>query len=231
MNIHNQVQDLVVELVDEIFDEEKATKKRSFCVCRQCRLDVSCYVLNRVEPRYVVSERGVAHTEAEYTQKIQQTADIVALIHEGIERVSSAKRPFFSHSPDDDFYPQANAVFNFPMVKGRLFNGNNFEPVNEIDVYLRSDEELVEMVDPNWQNPCHIYGAGSGAFFFLPAPVEADEAGEERTFKFEILIDDHRFDPLHHFFSLESVASERYRYALHTNESHSTDDLYLFPKD
>ena len=231
MNIHNQMQDLVVDLVTEIFDAEKIAKKRSFCVCTQCRLDVSCYVLNRVQPRYVISERGVAHTESRYTQHIQENADIATLVHEGIERVSSSKRPFFTHTADDDYRPQQGAVYNFPMVKGRIFNGNNFEPISEVDVILRSVSEIVVMADPNWQNPCHIYESSSGAFFFLPAPIAAADQGEHKSFQFEIIVEDKRFDALHHFFTMNSVADARSRYALHTNESYSTEDLYIFPKD
>jgi competence protein ComFB len=231
MNIHNQMQDLVVSLVTEIFDAERLTEKRSFCVCSQCRLDVSCYVLNRVQPRYVISERGVAHTESLYSQQVQENADIVTLIHEGIERVSSSKRPFFSHTTDDSFRPEQGAVYNFPMVKGRIFNGNNFEPISQVDVALKADSEMVAMADPNWQNPCHIYESSSGAFFFLPSPTSAAKPGDQKSFQFEVIVEDDRFDALHHFFSMTSVADARSRYALHTNESYSTADLYIFPKD
>ncbi len=231
MNIHNQMQDLVVNLVSEIFDGEMSARERSFCVCSQCRLDVSCYVLNRVQPMYVISERGVAHTQSMSTREIQETADIATLIHEGIEKVSSSKRPFFTHAGDDTFHADQGAMYNFPLIKGRLFNGNNFEPIGHVDVCLLSETELVKMIDPNWQNPCHIYESGSGAFYFLPSPLAAEGPGTEKSFDFEIVVDDDRFDTLHHFFTMTSISDERYRYALHTNASYSTEDLYLFPKD
>ena len=230
MNIHNQMEDLVTEFVTDIFDEEKTTKQRTFCVCSQCELDVSCYVLNRIEPRYLTSERGAAHTEGPYLEKIQENADIATLIHEGIERVSSTKRPNFSHRADDDFHPREGAVYNLPMIKGRFFDGGNFEPVGSIDVYLRADSHMVDMVDPNWQNPCHTYCSGQGSFFFLPAPARAEGPGKEKVFQFEIVVDDDRFEALHHFFSITAVSDERFRYELHPSESFSCEDLYLFPR-
>ena len=231
MNIHNQMEDLATQLVDDIFGEEKSKQKKTFCVCNQCRLDVSCYVLNRLEPRYVISERGVAHTESGYLEKVQENADIATLIREGIDRVSSTKRPFFSHSGDDDFHPQKGAVFSFPMIKGRVFNGNNFEPISDINVLLRVDSQPAVMVDPNWRNPCYIYESGAGSFFFLPSPVEADKSGEKKSFKFEIFIDDRRFEPLHHFFSISAISDEVFRYTVRTNESYACEDLYLFPTE
>ena len=168
MKIHNQKEAQVITLVDEIFGEEKEKKERAFCTCTQCRLDVACYVLNRLEPRYVVSERGVAHTEHPYQDRVQETADIAALIHEGIDRVSRKKRPDFPHEEESQPSAEEDALCAFPMIKGRVFNGTTFEPVCNIDIFLRVNGELVEMVDPNWQNPCHIYENGSGSFFFLP---------------------------------------------------------------
>ncbi|MBT3274240.1 MAG: late competence development ComFB family protein [Spirochaetales bacterium] len=229
MTVHNQMEDLVINLVNEIFDEEKATKQGSYCICKQCRTDVSCYVLNRIEPRYVISERGLAHTESAYLERIQETADLVTLIREGIEQVSATKRPFFAHSEDCDHRQDHGSMFNFPIIKGRVLNGNTFEPIVNVDVFLKCDSAMLEMVDPNWRNPCHLYDSGTGSFFFLPAPVSATSLGEKRAFQFEILVDDHRFEPLHHFFTLDTVSNEGFRDALHTNESHSAENLYLFP--
>ena len=231
MDIHNQMEDIVTRRVNDIFDEEQKSENQAYCGCEQCRLDVSCYVLNRLVPRYVVSERGVAHTESGYLAKVQEKADIAALIHEGIGRVSSSKRPFFSHGAVDEPHPRQGAVFSFPMIKGRVINGVNFEPISEIEVALNVNSEPVEMVDPNWQNPCFIHPSGAGSFYFLPASKKADDVGERATFQFEVLIDDRRFEPLHHFFSISAISSRRHGYAVHTDQYHSCEDLYLFPSE
>ncbi len=230
MKIHNQKEMQVIALVDEIFGEEKEKKERAFCICGQCRLDVACYVLNRLEPRYVVSERGVAHTENLYQDRVQETADIAALIHEGIDRVSRQKRPDFPHEEDALSTAEESAIYAFPIIKGRVFNGNTFEPVCNIDVFLKISGELIEMVDPNWQNPCHIYESGSGSFFFLPKPATAESYSPGMPFRFEILIDDSRFETLHHFFMITPMGNETADLAVDTSEGYSTDDLYLFDK-
>jgi competence protein ComFB len=226
MKIHNQKEVQVITLVDEIFSDEK--EERTFCTCGQCRLDVACYVLNRLEPRYVVSERGVAHTENPYQDRIQETADIAALIHEGIDRVSRTKRPDFPHNEESQLSAEEGALCAFPMIKGRVFNGTTFEPVCNIDVFLRVNGEVVEMVDPNWQNPCHIYENGSGSFFFLPKPAAAESSGLDTSLSFEVFVDDKRFETLHHFFMIAPVRNESADFTVHTSEGYSTEDLYLF---
>jgi len=230
MKIRNQKETQVIALIDEIFGEETQKETPAFCVCGQCRLDVACYVLNRVEPRYVVSERGVAHTENPFKDKIQETADIAALIHEGIDRVSSHKRPDFPHTGESGPQLEQGGICSFPMIKGRVFDGNTFEPVCNIDVFLKADGDHVEMVDPNWQNPCHIYPTGAGYFFFLPKPVAADSVTPGLSFRFEIFIDDNRFEPLHHFFMITPVRNETESFAFETSDGYSTEDLYLFEK-
>ena len=230
MNIHNRIEAQVIALVDEIFGEEKEKIERAFCTCSQCRLDVACYALNRLQPRYVVSERGVAHTENPYQDRIQENADLAALIHEGIDRVSNKKRPDFPHEDDSQPAAEDGAARAFPMIKGRVFNGNTFEPVCNIDVFLRVNGEIVEMVDPNWQNPCHIYENGSGSFFFLPKPAPAGSPSPDSSNSYEVLIDDDRFETLHHFFMIAPVGKEAADFTVHTSKGCSAGDLYLFEK-
>lgn len=226
MNIHNQKETQVFSLIDEIFSEEQEKKEPAFCICGQCRLDVGCYVLNRLEPRYVVSERGVAHTDHPYQDKIQETADLAALIHEGIIRVSGQKRPDFPHTDAPHEQVEQSGEYGFPMIKGRVFDGNTFEPICNIDVVLRTEGKLVEMVDPNWQNPCHIYDNSSGSFYFLPKPTPGGSAQPDNPIRFEIFIDDSRFEALHHFFMIAPGGN----YVIDTSEGYSTEDLYLFEK-
>ncbi len=47
MNVHNLMENIVIETVNDIFEDKK---KEGFDMaeCLQCRLDVACYVLNRI---------------------------------------------------------------------------------------------------------------------------------------------------------------------------------------
>ena len=71
MKIHNQMEDLVLNIVDEMFDS-KDIQESDICTCGQCRLDVACFVLNRISPEYIISSRGLAHLNSDYHQKYSE---------------------------------------------------------------------------------------------------------------------------------------------------------------
>jgi len=81
MEIHNISEDIVFNSVQEIFESIKEKNNPDkLCLCDQCKLDTICYALNRVEPRYVVSNRGITRLEQDWTGRQQIEADITARI-------------------------------------------------------------------------------------------------------------------------------------------------------
>jgi len=83
MNIHNIMESIVLDTVNEIF-EDKRKEGFEMADCLQCRLDVACYVLNRIKPEYIISGRGLLHFEENYHELIQTKVDMVTLINAGI---------------------------------------------------------------------------------------------------------------------------------------------------
>ena len=77
MDIRNIMEDAVKVLVEELFEREDREKRLGYCTCDQCKLDVQCYVLNRVKPEYIVSSRGLAYSEKEGLDKVQRRADLI----------------------------------------------------------------------------------------------------------------------------------------------------------
>jgi competence protein ComFB len=230
MTIHNILEDIVVQMVKSIFDDEKMTKKKGFCTCQQCEMDVACYVLNQMQPKYIISGRGLAYYEKSYSDKIQMEADLAALIHSGIKQVSRAKRPHFDHMNGIDTIPKKKGIyFNLPVITGRLFNSVNFEPVNKIEVGLYINHQLVEMINPNWQNPNTIVEKTAGTYNFWPKPIPCKSLGEKRKFEFEILVEDSCFEPLKYYFSLNIESMDHYMDFYSVNHSHTIKDLYLIP--
>ncbi|MCA1951374.1 MAG: late competence development ComFB family protein [Treponema sp.] len=232
MDIHNTTEDRVLSLIHEIFDSiEKEAKPDRPCTCFQCRLDTACYVLNRLPPKYVVSSRGVARTESETIEKQQEDADIVSLIYEGHHKIAKSLRPHFAHNPADRESPLSikGPVFNFPTIIGRIFNGLNFEPVNNIDVELLEDGKLAPMIDPNWQNPYRLIPNTAGTFTFWPKPKSTEKAGMEKTFSFSIFIRADNFEPLQHFFTIHVTSEDQAQTSFSMQRTFKIPDLYLFP--
>jgi competence protein ComFB len=229
MDVHNIIEDLVVKSVNDIFETERTDKKLGLCTCDQCKLDVACYVLNRVAPEYVVSGRGATHSNAEYKNRIQRLADISVLANEGWHKIDQTKRPHFDHSDKQSksHFPSP-PVFNFPTIIGRLFNGKTFAPMDAMKVSLYHKNELVKMIDPNWQNPCTLYANTGGTYIFWPFPLRADSEGESRVFEFEIRASAPGFEELQHFFSLRVNSELAIQYEFSLQRQNLIQDLMLF---
>ena len=229
MIIHNQMEDLVMSIVDDVFNEPQEIENQDFCGCAQCRLDVSCYVLNRVLPQYIVSGRGLAHREANYQERLQERVDLVRLVNEGIGRIAKTKRPHNKTSTKKPLSDSDGPFYIFPVIKGRILNGKNFEPVAGISVLLKQQGKLVEMVDQNWQNPCATVLATGGTFFFRPKPDTAETTADTSEFSFELEIENECFESLHHFFSMEIKPELEIDSSVSKQKTFYLDDLYLFP--
>lgn len=226
MRVHNLVKDLVVQKVEELFAESALQGDWSD---PGTRYDVICYVLNRVPPMYVVSGRGIAHSEsADYRSKLQQLADITRLVKEGMESVQARRRT----RPEGNFGPEHDGpFFNFPSVIGRMFHGVNFEPVHDVTVGLYREGQLVKVIDPNWQNPYRLVVNTAGTYLFWPHPLTASAGETSRDFEFEVRVDDPGYEPLRYVFTLNVQAEDDFIDFVNTTASTRLKDLYLFPRE
>jgi competence protein ComFB len=241
LNIHNLAEDLVAKEINAICDEiERSGQKRHFCTCSQCRLDAACYVLNRTQPSYVVSNRGVARIERETLERRQKNIDLTVLIYKALESVAHNRRPNFDHecrihvSEGTEIVTESatkrRAVFNIPAIVGRVFNGTNFEPLSGVDVELRHAGKLVLMRDHNWQNPYRFVKDTAGTFTFWPSPVEANAADEQAVFEFAVRIETEGFETLNHVFGIPVTSEYAANVPFSMDRTFKLQDMYLFPE-
>jgi competence protein ComFB len=231
MDIRNVMEDSVKAVVEELFEIEAKEKRLGFCTCDQCKVDVACYVLNRVKPEYIVSSRGLAYSEKEGLDKVQRRADVISLVKEGWGKVSHAPRPSSDHA---GARPSAAEIegptYNFPTIMGRVFDGRTFAPLGDGTVRLVADAADVEMLDPNWQNPFVLAGATGGTFIFWPKPLSASASDGERKFIFEIKVDVPGLEGLSHFIEMSLSPERSVRLDFSLQRVHKVPDLYLFPE-
>ncbi|MDR1220814.1 MAG: late competence development ComFB family protein [Treponema sp.] len=231
MELHNTNEDVVIAQVNDMFNMfEQSDNIENICTCEQCRIDTACYVLNRIEPRYIVSNRGAVRIEQNSIENQQRGADIVVMIREGITQINHNKRPSSTHEIKKEESPvPATPVFNLPAISGRVFDGANFAPMADIDVELLRSGEMVAMVDNNWQNPFHLIEQSKGTFSFWPAPVLAKEASMHAMFEFSVRINAQGFDDLDYFFKIPVKSEQRSVTTFLLSRSFKLPDLYLFP--
>lgn len=227
MNLYNQFEQLVSDTVDQLFDELIADGSSDVCDCRQCRLDVACYALNRLPPRYIVSERGFTHMEA--TRDIQERADLIALVNEGIERVSTTRRPGHNDSGRADSPARPGPSFDFPVITGRVLEGTTFEPISAAEVAVIVDGIPAAPHGPTWRNPLELTGNALGRYSIWPGPLDADAIGVLRRFAIIVSVSSPGHEPLDHRFTIDIESAQSVSPV--PKRTHEIEDLYLFCRE
>jgi competence protein ComFB len=231
MELHNTNEDIVIAQVTDIFNAiEQQGNSDNICTCDQCRTDTACYVLNRIEPRYIISNRGAVRVERESLENQQKDADIVVMIREGLRKIHHNKRLSSNHEIKNSSVSfQNKPIFNIPTVIGRVFNGTNFAPIVDIEIELLRNNDIVSMVDNNWQNPCHIVKHSEGTFTFWPAPILAEDVNVRKLFEFSVRINVPGFEELKHFFKIPVISELKNITTFSRERTFKLPDLYLFP--
>jgi competence protein ComFB len=192
MELKNSVESIVDSLVDELL-----RSKHNICKCEKCLLDMKAYALNRLPPKYIVSERGLIHSEIENVKDYQFNADIIRIISESIDIISSKTRPGYFHyslknnseKPLENVTPDFN--FNFPHIIGTVYINEKFDFAEGIKIYLyNSKGELVKMAEEGWFNPYTTHSTTMGLYAFWPAPLKSEKDREiADLFKFKLVFE------------------------------------------
>ncbi|MCL1992635.1 MAG: late competence development ComFB family protein [Spirochaetes bacterium] len=234
MDIINTNEEIVFKIVQDIFESLQSAKNpENFCLCEQCRLDTICYTLNRINPQYVVSNRGITRMDFHSTQRQQLEADITYLAFNGLRLVNHNMRSTASHDEDFSFFTRSlehKPIFDIPTIVGRIFDGRSFTPITDVSVELWSDTERVEMRNHNWQNPYKVFSSTPGAFSFWPMPVIAEGPGVNRVFKYSIKVHSEDYDVFTHFFDIPVISKVYSAFAYSAvDNTHKLPDMYIFP--
>nr|AGS53818.1 hypothetical protein [uncultured bacterium contig00054] len=232
MDIHNTSEDLVCKVVQNIIEDiNKMGNPEGFCLCEQCRVDTICFTLNRVEPHYIVSNRGSTRIDYTGIKHQQDEADLTSIALKGFRMVNHNLRPTANHKGDEaSDRPAINStIFDIPTITGRIFDGSSFEPVVDVDVSLYCEGELVKMRNSNWQNPYRMVKSTAGAFSFWPMPLLTDNADVAQDFKYSIKVQSPDYEVLNHFFTITSVSRFHAPHSYALNRTYKLPDLYLFP--
>ena len=166
-----------------------------------------------------------------YLDNLQRKADIVSLIHKGIDRVIKVKRPHFPHDgkPIREDETREGYYFNFPIISGKILNSETFSPVSDIGIFLYIQGQPMKMITPNWQNPYTISPVTPGIFTFFPYPIEAKKSGIKKEFELELTTDHEKYEPLTHYFKITLVSDNIFEDYFNYNNYFDMKDIHLIP--
>jgi competence protein ComFB len=76
------MEDIVRDTLENLISE-----REDICKCPKCKLDIVAWALNRLPPKYVVTDKGRMYTKLK-EQEIQFRADVVQELTKAISRIS-----------------------------------------------------------------------------------------------------------------------------------------------
>ena len=212
MDIHNNIEDMVFKYLDEIL-----ASKKNICKCDQCKTDMACYALNRIKPMYVVSSRGIIHTENKRREDRQEEIDVFTTVSEAIDIVSNTRRhevnAEYKYSINQDKLKSINNIdqgcfYNFPQFIGRIFNSSNLAPISdaEVTLYDKMTENRIQMFNNTWENPVNLVPQMEGTYSFWPAPIPAKKSDIQKDFYMNISVNKKDYEPVIKFFYIRLVS-------------------------
>lgn len=229
MNVHNIMEEVVDQAVNQLFDQIKESKPSWFsCDCENCRLDTVSYVLNRIPPKYIVSGRGATHS-AETLSDLQLKADLDQLALEGMRKVNSTKRPYHDAAKNqvrnaDNMKP----AFNFAIFTGTVMDGSNFEPLSGATITLKIDGQLAEMADKSWSNPYTTCTATKGNYSFMVKSIPAEKEGITKNFGFTMEVTAPKYSTATFHFEVPVTSASYIKNEIDSTYSIKINDLTIF---
>lgn len=236
MDLHNLMEDVILQYLEEVLN----LKKDNICKCEQCKLDMACYALNKVKPMYVVSSRGVVHSQNMKRLNYQNDIDVYSIVTEAVDVVSKTRR-------HDDYFPKndtsvtqgceyenlkGNFFFNFPQIIGRVLDSDTLSPMSDVKISLNAEtsDESVKMFNERWKNPVNLVNQMQGAFSFWPVPSISDKEGIQKDFQFNLKISKEGYEPIRKFFEIRVISSKILNRFIINDNIFYIEDIYLYPE-
>lgn len=81
MELKNLMEEQVLNMIDRILED-----RDDICKCDKCRLDIAAIALNKLKPKYIVSDKGKLYAKVE-ALNYQNEANIIIEITRAIKIV------------------------------------------------------------------------------------------------------------------------------------------------
>ncbi len=194
MNLRNYMEDVVTDVLDILLKDRGENGHLS----KQCKLDIIAFSLNRLPPKYIVSERGFTHSYIEEINNTNWKADIISVVNLGIDIISKRKRNYKNENiSKNENKNQMDSVlkvkddnvlyYNFPHLIGQVFDKDTFKPLNKVKITLYLNDKKAESSDHSWKNPYITNEATQGFYSFWPRSIKVNSDNQtSKKFSFRI---------------------------------------------
>lgn len=183
VSVKNIKEDIINNIVNEVLKSDKDIKN-----LKLHKDDIVAYILNRVPPKYITSERGLLHGKLEARYIIQQKTDILLLLYEAIEVFSKRRQSEKSDENENENIDNCR----FPHIFGEILEETTFTIVSDVKVSLLYDGKPSEMINQGWKNPYITNKATMGFYHFWPLYEEV--MGNSPKVSFQLIFTHPKFE-------------------------------------
>ena len=204
MRLKNYNEDLVLETVKIVLKDRKGVRPTRAFV-----LDVAAYALNRIPPKYIMSERGFTREFiqpeggcGEDGDKLFTIIELITLVNRAVEVVGRRRRDIpkrpaaraASTEALEDIPLRLTYFYNMPHIFGRIVDVRDGRPVISAEATLWINDKVSVPAEPGWQNPYCTNEQTRGYFSFWPQA----EMGETECLRVDlrIILDHGSYKPL-----------------------------------
>lgn len=182
--IQNLQENEVYNIVNNLL-EDKKVKQTYPAVDDELKLDIICYILNRLSPHYTNSNRGYNYYLSKDINR-QNRTDIISLFFSALE---SFKERRDTGIPLGETKTEKR-YFNFPQFFGLVFNSDNMLRIERAVATFFIDGKLVDNNEYHGiQNPYTIHPQTRGIYSFWIPAIENSKNVAERTFTIKVRIE------------------------------------------
>jgi len=184
MSIQNLMEDIVANVVEEVMKKDKDLEK-----IKVNRDDIVAYVLNRMPPKYITSERGILHGKLQSHYETQQKTDMLFSVYEAID-VIKKRRSTELHSAEST---TAAEEYRLSHIVGEVLEETTLSMIPNVEVTLLFKGKPAKMIDDNWKNPYTTNKATKGYYHFWPIYSKSD-MGKSAHVPFALLFSHPKFE-------------------------------------
>jgi competence protein ComFB len=176
MDLKNYQEDLVLHIARIVLEDRPDVKQSEGLL-----LDVAAYALNRLPPRYILSERGFTrlaadhYIEADNGNGLAGMVEVLLLVNKAVDTIAGRRKPSDGR-PATGEEEQALLGYwhNLPYLIGRVAERGNAVVGASVTLYVNG-KLASPATEAGWINPYVTNAATRGFYSFLPKSCRSRE--------------------------------------------------------
>jgi len=235
MKLKNYQEDLVLYVADIVIKDRPDVEAD-----KDLLHDVAAYTLNRLPPRYIMSERGFTRLAADHfvdsdnEDGLASLVEVLILVNKAVDTVKSRRKiekpQKDAELPPEEEVPDIRKYWhNLPYLIGRLLDKKTKKPVLDASVRVTIDGRLAKPAERGWLNPYRTNAGTKGFYSFLPKPIRS--RSKNKAYTLELSIEHRDYQPMKVERKIETAGELSTYQFIRSDQILNLEDSYLVPAD